>query len=195
MSKKSFNLTSLNECLESGSAFCKVDVDENDNHNNNNNGGNSIDLQLIYKSFVDYFGNLMMTKNKLIGNTYCAYVAKIRTGLAFGSRIVVVVIPDDGMPLGAMRPLNTLHWLNFQTRFAKQEMNMVGFVMPETKDSIMNLVIERTFRDSTKTEYKVVGCSDLKITLFKKKDSIQDWTDRNRLYVALNTFCCSVDLI
>lgn len=201
----SFNLTSLDECINSNSPFCKINIESNDNFTQNlptsqglqfgeltNSTTNNVDA--IYKYFIEYVGNLMMTKNKLMGN-FCAYIAKIKSGLAYGSRIIVVVIPDDGMALGSIRPLHTLQWLNFQTRFTTKEINIRDSVMPESKNVLMNSIIERIHRDDTKTQYKVNGHNNLKITLFKRKDSIQDWSEKNKLYVALSTFCCSVDII
>lgn len=202
----SFNLTTLDECLNSNSPFCKIDVEPKNSFTKNLPSSQGLqygeltntavkgDLNDIYKSFIEYTGNLMMTKNKLMGD-YCAYVATIKSGLAYGSRIVVVVVPDDGMQLGSIRPLHTLHWLNLQTRFTTKEIHIRESIMPESKNNLMNAMVQRVFRDDIKTEYIVDGYPNLKITLFKKKDSIQDWSEKNKLYVALSTFCCSVDVI
>ena len=198
----SFNLTSLNECFESGSPFCKINLEndnnESSNKNNNENSQNNNNfkdrLDEIYRSFIEYFGDLMMSKHKNMGD-YCAYVAKIQCSLAYGCRIVVVVIPNDGMNMGAMRPLHTLYWLNLQTRYSKQEINIQSVSMPEIRNKLMTTTVHRKRREDLKTEYEVEDYPELKVTLFRKKESIQDWSEKNKLCVALNTFCCSVDLI
>lgn len=193
----SFNLTSLQECLDSKSPFCKIDIEQDKDEmyqNQSQQQSGESKLEEIYASFIEHFGDLMMAKHKLMGS-FCAYTTKIKSGLSYGSRIIVVVIPDDGMPMGAMRPLHTLHWLNFQTRFTTQEIPTREFNMPETKNTLVNSMIERVQKDGLKSVYKVHNYPELKVTLFKKKDSIQDWAERNKLYVALHTFCCSVDII
>lgn len=222
----SFNLTSLNECFDSNSPFCKIDFEDENNAgnkdtnnvsritddnvhkvNNNYSTNNKIryefeenveeeesKLDEIYKAFVEYFGNIMMSKYKMMG-PFCAYVGKIKTGLAHGSRIIVVVIPDDGMNLGALRSLHTLHWLNFQTRYTKDDLLLQDYNMPETKNAVMNTIIKRVKRTDLRSDYITKEYKELQITLFRKRESIQDWSNENRLFVALNTFCCSVDII
>lgn len=194
----SFNLTSLQECLDGNSPFCKIDIEDEKSQTNENSVRNAnnykSNLEEIYTSIIEYVGDLMMTKHKQMGS-FCAYTAKINCQLSYGCRLVVVVIPDDGMPMGSIRPLHTLHWLNLQTRYSTQELTIKPSSMPETKNKFVSTMIERVHRDDKKTVYKVNGYPDVRLTLFKKKDSIQDWSERNKLYVALQTFCCSIDIV
>lgn len=195
------NLASLNECLEGDSPFCKLDnlIPDNNNYNSNNNeivGGGFEESKMdeIYKSFLEFFGDILMSKYKLM-NEYCAYIGKIKCHLAFGTRAIVVILPDDNLPIGTMKPLHTLYWINLQTRFIKKELSLRDNIIPEKKNNLMNSIVERYDKQTYKSEYKVHGYNELKVTLFRKKESIQDWSDKNKLYVALNTYSCSVDFI
>lgn len=199
---KLINITSLNDCFEKDSPFCKVSFEDNLHPSPINALSKGYDvtqnvsrLSEIYASFIGYFGNVMCSKYRHMEGGLCAYIAKIKSGIQFGSRVLVAVVEEDQLSIGAMRTLESLHWLNFQTRFIAKEIPIRDVLCPEVKDILMNAPIERTSKTDLRSEYRVEGFNELRVTLHRKKESIRDWSNRNRLFVALNEFCCSVDIV
>lgn len=195
------NITSLDECFESNSPFCKIVVDNSENSTIHVSKpkvvrqfvpANQQKLSEIYNAFVQYYGNPMCSKYKFMGNNLCAYISKMRSSLGFGSRVIVVVVPEDRMVLGSLRSLQSLHWINFQTRHLEKELQIQEHVIPTTKTALISSRIERYEKTDLKSDYFVENYPELKLSLHRKKESIQDWSSKNMLYVALETYCCSV---
>lgn len=208
------SLTSLEECLESDNPFCQLPpktfvekpppVYQNPQVSAENNTPwihptsqlqrPSImphdDRNDVYQNFISYFGDLLFTKDKTT-KQFSIYMAHLKTGLGFGSRVLVAVVPEDGLLMGTIRPLNSLKWVNFQTRQLNKEVRHQPQVYGQRRNDLMTSEIIRTDRSDDLSTYEVIG-TPLTVQLRRKKGSIQEWSDRNKLYVALETFQASV---
>lgn len=195
---KFVTVSSLNDCLESNSPFCRVEYEEQPREYTvgaRQQTSQKTDLHELYDSFVKFYGNPMMAKYKHMNGGLCAYLAKTKSGLQFESRVIVAICPEDELPMGSLRPLENIHWVNFQTRTLQKEIPHREFIYPETKSKLMNSTIQRVSKSDLKSVYTVEGYSDLRVSLHRRRESIRDWSNTNKLFVALNEFCCSVDIV
>ena len=147
----------------------------------------------IYPLFIEYFGNLSMTKIKTVGK-YSMYAAKIHCLLGIESRYVVAFIDEDKLPLGNVDSFSNLKWLNLQTRTLADIHNIPPQTYrPRRLPSLMKK-IEMVSR--TPTEY-VYRCDDypIQITMIPKKGSDLEYQPKGTIVTALETFQTIVNLI
>ena len=206
--------TSLEDCLNGDNPFCKISVEETNPSNTTSlsriqvptpeQGGPirglaqqrvavnyGTDKTEVYTEFINYFGDQLFIKDKSTGD-YSIYMVHVKTGLMNGSRVFVAIIHEDHSVIGNMKPLSTLKWINFQTRHISKDVIHAPQVYPQKKADIMNAQITRVNKTERTSTYEVQGYPMLVVELQKKPNSIQEWSDRNKLFVALETFCCGV---
>lgn len=149
----------------------------------------------VYGAFVDYFGDLPM---KLIKdeNGWLVYGVKIHSALNENRYIFAIIKFNNFKPIDVT--LNQLDWVNFQTRTTDEifQVPTVTFIpKPENKQSVSDIinVIER---DNNETIYRTVDLP-IKIRLLhdtKKKNYLQ-YPDQAKLYQALDTFRCVIEML
>lgn len=198
-------VNSLEDCLNGESPFCRLDVDKEIKSTGEEEyqplvtgpirpmrpGINySTNRSEVYTEFINYFGDQLFVKDKSTGQ-YSIYMVHIKTGLMNGSRVLVAIVDEDHTVIGNMRPLSKLNWINFQTRQLSKQVIHPPQVYPQKKGDIMNCMITRVKKTELVSTYKTEGYP-LVVELQKKRNSIQEWSERNKLFVALETFQCSV---
>jgi hypothetical protein len=202
------SLTSLEDCLRGDNPFCKISTEEIDPSRKSvtsikvpsvEEGGPiaprpridySTERTEVYKEFINYFGDQLFVKDKSTGD-YSIYMVHIKTGIMSGSRVLIAIVHEDHTVIGNMRPLSMLQWINFQTRHITKDVIHPPQVYPQKKGDIMNAQISRVRRTDNSSTYEVQGYP-LVVELQKKKNSIQEWSERNKMFVALETFQCGV---
>jgi hypothetical protein len=186
-------VTSLEDCLNGDNPFCKISTIETNPSTTQirvpctENGvltksskpviNYGTDRTEIYTEFINYFGDQLFVKDKSTGD-YSIYMVHVKTGLMNGSRVFIAIVHEDHSVIGNMRPLSTLEWINFQTRHI-------------SKQVIHPPQVIRTKKTEHSSTYSVQGYPMI-VELKKKPNSIQDWSSRNSLFVALETFQCGV---
>jgi hypothetical protein len=195
-------ITSLDECLNGKNPFCRVSVEETNPSSKKVTNieapiqplrprvDYSDDRTEVYSDFIQYFGDQLFTKDKSTGD-YSIYMMHVKTGLMDGSRVLIAIVHEDHTVIGNMKPLSALRWVNFQTRHIKREVVHAPKVYPQKKGDILNSQITRVKKTELSSTYKVEGYP-LVVELKKKENSIQEWSERNKLFVALETYQCGV---
>ena len=203
-------ITSLEDCLNGPNPFCKLSTEETNPSRTTPisnipvptpaQGGPiqptrpvinyGTERTEVYKEFINYFGDQMFIKDKSTGD-YSIYMVHIKTGMMSGSRVLIAIVHEDHAVIGNMRPLSLLQWVNFQTRHIAREVIHQPQVYPQKKGDIMNAQITRVRKTEKSSTYQVQGYP-LTVELQRKKNSIQEWSERNKLFVALETFQCGV---
>lgn len=147
----------------------------------------------VYGAFIDYFKNIKLTRFKR-DNGYDLYGVKLKTSL-FASRFIFVIVPINPMNRNEEN-LNDLDWVSFQTRTSEE-----NFPVPEitivtgNKDTLSDVIkiIDRTKERSTYS----ISTLPIRITLMHdpKKNNTLQFPDECKLYQALETYRCSIDLL
>lgn len=149
----------------------------------------------IYGAFIDYFGNVKMTKIKS-SEGYAVYAVKVNSNLS-DNRYVFAVVPDNRY-LEKEIPLNNLNWVSLQTRTDPEfhKIPSVSLYLNEQRKNALSDILQVVERDQQKTVY-MVQTIPIKVTLLhdpKQKNSLQ-FPDRCKLYQALETYNCVVELL
>lgn len=160
-------------------------------------------VQDVYGAFIDYYGDieLKMIKSEQGYNVYCT---RVNSGLSM-TRYIFVVSPTPQTNITDITPidgetvtLNSLDWVSFQTRTTEEHYNVPSINLYTGKDRSQSLPDMLTFiaRDAESTEYR---CETLpiKVNLVHdiKKKNIYQFPDRCKLYQALESFSCVVELL
>lgn len=150
----------------------------------------------VYGAIIDYFGDVPM---KLIKdeNGWLVYGVKVHSALN-ENRYIFVIIKSTGYNKLAETSLNQLDWECFQTRTSEDVFQVPTFnFFPkvENREAASDLiqVIDRT---KDETVYRTVELP-IKIRLLhdsKKKNYLQ-YPDQAKLYQALDTFRCVIEML
>lgn len=82
----------------------------------------------VYNAILEYFPEFIMTKTGQHGQ-FGIYKAPAQCLLCNGVRFVVAIVKDDSVGIGERRPLSTLPWESFQTRWTEDDMECRKFQM------------------------------------------------------------------
>ena len=140
----------------------------------------------VYRLFIKYFGDLLMTKIKDVQN-YSMYAAKIRCGLSTVHRYVIIFVQGDNLPLGNTDQLRTFRWESLQTRALSDNHNIAPQTyrprrMPEFLDKI-NLVssVDKTYIYHAEKQ-------PLVLTLLAKKSGEMEYQPTGSIVTAIETY-------
>ena len=149
----------------------------------------------VYGAFVDYYGDiaLRLIKNE---NGWAVYAAKVHSGLN-QNRYLFVILPTTLAHANDVT-LNQVDWISFQTRTTDDVYNVPThhlYLNDERKKTLSD-IITCTTRTADETNY-VTDHLPIRIKLMhdpKKKNHLQ-FPDKAKLYQALDTFQCVVELL
>ena len=144
----------------------------------------------IYNAIIDYFPGFIMCKTAIHGNM-SVYKGFIQCLLCDGSRYIVAIVPGDTSPIGSKKPLYTLAWIAFQTRFVEndkdqQEFGISAHQYSRPDKTILNDVI----RLSRKTQAAMLYTCDnlpLQVEILKVKED-EDINETGTVAGALELF-------
>lgn len=140
----------------------------------------------LYKAFVNYFGNPLMSKSKNVNN-YSIYMAKTQCMLSNMCRYIIATTPLDNNPVGYKINLTNIEWVSFQTRTLSGEFPAINSMsyLPEKKGALM-ATIERISKNKNSSLY---SCSDfpISITLLRGKNT-SDYQPTGTIISALETY-------
>jgi len=149
----------------------------------------------VYGAFVDYFGDisLRLIKNE---NGWAVYAAKVYSGLN-ENRYIFIVIPSNQAYSQEVN-LNNVDWISFQTRTTDDVYNVPThhLYLNEERKSAMPDTITATGRTEHETSY-ITDNLPIRVRLMhdpRKKNHLQ-YPDKAKMYQALNTFRCVVELL
>jgi hypothetical protein len=152
---------------------------------------NQRDIMMIYKAFLEYYGNVLFTKVK-DNETHSVYACKVASSLMKDNQHLFCTVKRDKLAKGTTRILSVLEWDSFQTRKVDE-----GYNLPDVK-------VKNNISDIMKSEIKVFKRTDecsqyrceklpLVITLLHKKWGFKDqYNPVGKLYLALNSFDCVI---
>lgn len=144
------------------------------------------DRDNIYKIFIEYFGDLTMTKIKDINN-YSMYAAKIHSSLGIEHRYVFIFVINDKLPLGTTDLLSTFQWENLQTRSMYDNHNIQPqFYTPRRLPSLLKK-INLVNKDPKGYVYDV-DSYPLQIILLPKKNESMSYQPTGNIVTALETY-------
>ena len=140
----------------------------------------------VYPLFIEYFGNLSMTKIKDIGE-YSMYMAKIRCLLSTENRYVIIFVHNDKLPIGSTDNLSNFRWLNLQTRTLPEVHNIPAQTYrPRRLPSLMKK-IELVSKTADSYCYKSADYP-IQITLLPKKSGDMEYQPKGTIVSALETY-------
>lgn len=147
----------------------------------------------IYGAFNDFYNDIPLIKIKH-SEGYSVYACKTVEGLR-DNKYIFVVVPGNG-PL--QTSLNNVDWVSFQTRTTTESHKTptVPIMLNEQRKLALNDILTCTNRTKERSEYFTRELP-LKITLVhdpRKNNSLQ-YPDECRLYQALETYNCVVEMI
>ena len=152
-----------------------------------------LDDEHMYKSFVDYFSNPLMTKIKNV-DSFTMYMAKTHCLLSRECRYIVAFITIDAKELGSTEFLSNLQWKSIQTRTMSDYHNLPSHPYTATNKGPLKAVITRVEKNAEQSTY-VCESLPLKVTiLHTKKKGMHDLQDKGTIIAALETWQTVVTL-
>lgn len=151
-----------------------------------------IDRKFMYKIFDDYFNHPIMIKIKDV-NGYSMYMIKTYCMIGIGCRYIIAFVKKDNMPINSKESLSTLKWESLQTRTLTDQHNIASHRYQPSLHSPLNVPIVRNNVNKNTSTY---SCNDfpLTVTLLHTKKSINEYSERGNIVVALETFNTIVTL-
>lgn len=149
----------------------------------------------VYGAFIDFYGDIELGYIKTV-DSWTVYGAQVYSGLN-QYRYIFVIVPTHTAQ-GSKVTLDQLDWISFQTR-TTNDLHQVPthqIFMDEKRQKTLSdqlTVINRTIDD---TSYVTDGLP-IKVRLMHdpKKNNYLQYPDKIKLYQALNTYRCVIDML
>jgi len=150
----------------------------------------------IRKAFNDLYKGVIMTKtneyNQEPYGIYGIYKARLSSYTMGDNNIIIAIVPEDELPLGTRKLIDSLEWVSFQTRVmtnVKKDLN--GFVLPIQNymikgDSILNDRIKAIKETNTKMIYSTSNLP-LKVEILKINED-DTFSEEGSVMSALEVF-------
>jgi hypothetical protein len=150
----------------------------------------------IRKAFNELYKGVIMTKtneyNQEPYGIYGIYKARLNSYTMGDNNIIIAIVPDDDLPLGTRKLIDSLEWLSFQTRVmtnVKKDLN--GFNLPIQNymikgDSILNDRIKAIKETNTKMIYSTSNLP-LKVEILKINED-DTFSEEGSVLSALEVF-------
>lgn len=152
-------------------------------------GGYEPENEYVYKLFVNYFNNPIMTKVKDQGD-FSLYANKVYCLLSKECRYIIAITNKDYYSIGTTEELRTIKWVSFQTRTLKEELKTkVDLHGYEAKaEGPLTDVIRRKKIDESASTY-LCDTLPLKITLLhNERKKANSYQDKGTVIAALETW-------
>jgi hypothetical protein len=152
--------------------------------------------QHIRKAFNDLYKGVVMTKtnewNQEPYGVYGIYKARLASYTMGDDNIIIAIVPNDELPLGTRKLIDSLSWISFQTRTMtniKKDLN--GFNLPIQSymikgDNILNDRIKVVKETSTKYVYNTSNLP-LKVEILKVNED-DSFSEEGTIISALEVF-------
>lgn len=134
----------------------------------------------VYNAILEYFPEFIMTKTGQHGQ-FGIYKAPAQCLLCNGVRWIIAIVKDDSATIGERRPLSTLPWESFQTRWTEDDSECRKFQMVQFPYSKPDgeTILDDTIRLSRETEgsFKYTCDNlplDVEILKMKKDETIAE---------------------
>lgn len=142
----------------------------------------------IYNKFAYYFDNPEMTKTSDV-NGNSIYAVKIRTGLMLDKKYILVIVPNDGLPVGTKSRLIDLDWVSLQTRTLREDDLKTGIHMySPKKDLIFSEKIKLKTRDDKNSTYEHTSLNNIIVSLLHTEKMQIMYSNTGTLAAALETY-------
>ena len=144
----------------------------------------------IYNAILEYFPNFVMTKTALFGE-FSVYKSVAKCLLCIGTRYIVAIVKKDNLPVGTTKPLSSLEWVSFQTRYSDDDKEQRQFHLTSHQFAKPDkTILDDTIRLSRKTNLSYLYDCDnlpLNIEIIKTKDD-EDISEYGTVSSALEIF-------
>ena len=143
--------------------------------------------EYVYKSFVDYYNNPIMSKIKN-DNQFSVYMCKTTCLLMNKCRYLIATINKDNYQIGTRFNLNEIDWENFQTRVfvGKYDVPVHSFE-PIEKPPMDSKIIEYD-KNEIITSYNCIHFGIKVHLLHTKENNIFEYSPIGKLSSALETY-------
>ena len=151
----------------------------------------------IQNELVDYYGDLVMTKGKIINATefkpsYSLFYARIGCLLCIDDRYVIIIVENDPYKIGYQQQLSKLNWISFQTRIILDPplKNLKSQQIPSKTGKVLNERVKINVKMKDKYVY-LADISPIKIELLFNEET-QHYAETGSLKSCLETYNCVV---
>lgn len=141
----------------------------------------------LYSLFIQYFGDLAMTKIKDVQN-YSMYVAKIHCLLSTENRYVIVFVPSDNLPLGNTEQLRNLRWETLQTRALSDNHGIAPQTYKPRRMKEFMVPIIMTEKTDKQYNYSCEKYPTLQITMLPRKKGELEYQPKGSIVSAIETY-------
>lgn len=149
----------------------------------------------VYGAIIDYFGDVPMKLFK-DDNGWLVYGVKVQSALNDNRYIFAIVRSNGYKPIDTT--LNQLDWVSFQTRTTDELLQVPTFTfLPKVENrQAASDIINVIDRNKDETTYRTVDLP-IKIRLLHdpKKNNYLQYPDSAKLYQALDTFRCVIEML
>ncbi len=150
----------------------------------------------VYGAFVDYYGDIPLQKIK--GDSgFVVYAYGVTSGLGY-NRYIFVVVSQGVRQLPETTSLNRVDWASFQTRTTEEHYKVPSgaLMLTDKRKEVLPDIINCIERTSDRTMY-FTNELPVNITLVHdpKKNNTLQFPDQCKMYQALETYRCVVDLM
>ena len=150
----------------------------------------------VYGAFVDFYGDITLEYIKTMEYKWVVYGAKAFSGLD-QYRYIFVIVPSH-LARDQKVTLNQLDWVSFQTR-TTDDVHKVPthqIFMNEKRQNTLSDHLIAVNRANDETHY-ITDSLPIKVRLLHdpKKNNHLQYPDKTKLYQALNTYRCVIDLL
>lgn len=140
---------------------------------------------LLYKCFIDYFNNPVMTKiDSKKGKSI--YGVKVREN-DLDNKFIIVFIDEDNLNIGKIKHLSELCWDSLQTRTLDTAYNVIthNYKIRKCKDLLHTIHKQNT--DEKGCSYICEGLP-LKVKLLNYKNQYHNYKEKGTLLSAIETY-------
>jgi len=141
----------------------------------------------IYKMFVEYFKNPIMTKMKN-ESKYSMYASKAYCLLSKECRYIIVFVDRDNFPIKTEKNLSDLYWISLQTRTLTDQFDIKSHGYQPVAEGPLLEKIERVNITKEASTYKCEELPLIVTLLHTPKKNSDTYQNRGTIIAALETW-------
>lgn len=140
----------------------------------------------IYAAFLQFFGDMIFVKNKMVLMN-SIYVAAVHA-LTEDHRYIFLIVPNDNHQIGDKVPMSQLYWESLQSRTMREDYGVIPQNYPSKVSHILESPIIKTEDlPDGRSKYKVRRAI-LEVQMLKPPRNNQTYPDISTLTIAVQTF-------